>query len=52
MYMDKLDGRITQEFFDRQAANLRTEQDCLLRKIEDIQKAARPRSIWPSTCFA
>jgi site-specific DNA recombinase len=39
MYMDKLDGRITQEFFDRQAANLRMEQDRLQRKIQDIQQA-------------
>jgi hypothetical protein len=39
MYMDKLDGRITQEFFDKQAAMLRREQDDLLRKIQDIQKA-------------
>jgi site-specific DNA recombinase len=39
MYMDKLDERITQEFFDKQAAMLRREQDGLLRKIQDIQKA-------------
>jgi hypothetical protein len=39
MYMDKLDGHITQEFFDRQAANLRKEQDGLQRKIQEIQKA-------------
>jgi site-specific DNA recombinase len=39
MYMDKLDGRITQEFFDRQAANLRMEQDTLQRKVQDIQQA-------------
>ena len=39
MYMDKLDGRITQEFFDKQSANWRREQDGLLRKIQDIQKA-------------
>jgi site-specific DNA recombinase len=40
MYMDKLDGRITQEFFDKQAATFRQEQDLLSRKIQDIQKAA------------
>jgi hypothetical protein len=40
MYMDKLDGRIPQDFFDKQTAMLRTEQDGLLRKIQDIQKAA------------
>jgi site-specific DNA recombinase len=40
MYMDKLDGRITQEFFDKQAATFRREQDGLLCKIQGIQKAA------------
>ena len=40
MYMDKLDGRITHEFFDKQAATLRREQDGLLYKIQGIQKAA------------
>jgi hypothetical protein len=40
MYMDKLDGRLTQDFFDKQAAMLRREQDGVLRKIQDIQKAA------------
>jgi site-specific DNA recombinase len=39
MYLDKLDGRITQEFFDKQSAAFRREQDDLLRKIQDIQKA-------------
>lgn len=38
--MDKLDGRITQEFFDKQAAAWRREQDGLLRRIQDIEKAA------------
>jgi site-specific DNA recombinase len=40
MYLDKLDGRITQEFFDKQSATWRGEQDGLLRKIKDIQNAA------------
>lgn len=39
MYMDKLDGRIRQELFDRQTANMRREQDGLLRRIQDIEKA-------------
>jgi DNA invertase Pin-like site-specific DNA recombinase len=39
MYLDKLDGRITQEFFDKQSSTWRGEQDGLLRKIQDIQKA-------------
>jgi hypothetical protein len=40
MYSDKLDGRITQEFFDKQSATWRGEQDGLLRKINDIRNAA------------
>jgi hypothetical protein len=40
MYLDKLDGRITQEFFDKQSTMWRAEQDAVLRKIQDIQKAA------------
>ena len=40
MYMDKLDDRITQEFFDKQAATLRREQKAVLCKIQEIQKAA------------
>jgi hypothetical protein len=39
MYMDKLDGRITQEFFDKQAGILRKEQDGVRRNIEVIQEA-------------
>lgn len=39
MYMDKLDGRITQEFFDKQSFTWRGEQEGLLRKIQNIQKA-------------
>ena len=39
MYMDKLDGRITQEFFDKQAGISSKEQDGVLRKIQDMQKA-------------
>jgi hypothetical protein len=34
MYMDKLDGRIDNEFFDRQATAWRTEQMHILRNIE------------------
>ena len=40
MYLDKLDGRITQEFFDKQTAAFRREQDGLRCRIQDIQKAA------------
>jgi hypothetical protein len=39
MYLDKLDERITQEFFDRQSATWRSEQDGLQRKIQEAQKA-------------
>lgn len=34
MYMDKLDGRIDTEFFDRQAAEWRTQQVRILRNVE------------------
>jgi site-specific DNA recombinase len=40
MYLDKLDGRIAQEFFDRNSAAWRDEQEALLRKIRNIQTAA------------
>jgi site-specific DNA recombinase len=40
MYLDKLDGRITQEFFDRQASAWRTEQDTIMRQIHVIQSSA------------
>jgi site-specific DNA recombinase len=39
MYMDKLDGRITQEFFDKEARSMHREQESLFRKIQDIRKA-------------
>jgi len=38
--MDKLDGRISQELFDRQAVSMRSEQEGLMNKIQDIEKAA------------
>jgi site-specific DNA recombinase len=39
MYMDKLDGRIDAEFFDRKAAEFRSEQCCLIRDLEAHQTA-------------
>jgi hypothetical protein len=39
MYLDKLDGRITQQFFDKQSDAFRSEQDGLQSKIQDILKA-------------
>jgi hypothetical protein len=39
MYLDKLDRRITQEFFDKQSATWRSEQDGLQRKIQETLKA-------------
>ena len=39
MYMDKLDGRISQELFDRQATSMRREQETFLHKIQGIEKA-------------
>ena len=40
MYLDKLDGRITQEFFDKHAATMRRDQDGLQHKIQDVEDAA------------
>jgi hypothetical protein len=41
MYMDKLDGRIDTDFFDRKTAESRSEQCRLLRDIEAHQVANR-----------
>ena len=40
MYLDKLEGRISGEFFDQRSAEWRREQDGLLGKIREIRKAA------------
>ncbi len=39
MYLDKLDGRITSEFFDSKSGEWRNEQDKILRQIEAHKKA-------------
>ena len=39
MYLDKLDGRITQEFFERQSCAFDQEQVSLLRRIDQIERA-------------
>lgn len=39
MYMDKLDGRIGNEFFDQKAAEFRGEQCLIMRDIETHQNA-------------
>ena len=41
MYVDKLDGRIEEAYYDRKAADWRTEQGRLLRSIEEHQAANR-----------
>jgi hypothetical protein len=41
MYVDKLDGRIDNVFFDRKSAEWRAEQDRILRDIETHQSANR-----------
>jgi site-specific DNA recombinase len=38
MYLDKLNGRIGQEFFDKHSTAWRRDQDILLRKILDVKK--------------
>ena len=39
MYLDKLDGRVDTAFFDRKAAEWRTEQDQILRTVEEHRHA-------------
>jgi DNA invertase Pin-like site-specific DNA recombinase len=39
MYLDKLDGRITQDFFDKQAATFRRKQDGLMCELQEMQNA-------------
>ncbi len=39
MYIDKLDGKIDADFFDRKAAEWRLEQSRILSAIEDHDKA-------------
>lgn len=41
MYMDKLDGRIGNEFFDQKAAEFRGDQGRIMRDIETHQNANR-----------
>ena len=41
MYVDNLDGAVSQEFFDRKNDDWRTEQAEILRKIEKHQNANR-----------
>lgn len=41
MYIDKLDRRITQEFYDQQSMEWRSEQGKILEKIEQHQNADR-----------
>ena len=41
MYMDKLDGRIDSEFFDRKAAEFRAEQCRVMRDVDTHQNANR-----------
>ena len=40
MYVDKIEGRISEEFFDKQASAWRNEQDAILRQIQQIQSTA------------
>jgi thioredoxin-like negative regulator of GroEL len=40
MYLDKLDGRISEGLFDKKSAEWRGEQQRLLTKIQEIQMAA------------
>ena len=40
MYLDKLNGRIRQEFYDKQADTWRHEQNAILRRIQEIPNTA------------
>lgn len=40
MHLDKLYGRVTQEFFDKQSDSWRCDQNAIMRKIQKIQNAA------------
>ena len=40
MYLDKLDNRISADFYDQRSAAWRREQETILRKINDIQNSA------------
>ena len=44
MYLDKLDGRITGEFYVQRSAEWRRKQEVLLRKIQDIQALSLTRA--------
>ena len=50
MYMDKLDGRITQKFFDKNSATWRDEQQALLRRSEASRLPHRRQSTRRSIC--
>jgi site-specific DNA recombinase len=39
MYLDKLDGRITAEFYDERSGAWRREQETIVRKINEVQNA-------------
>jgi site-specific DNA recombinase len=41
MYVDKLDGRVMPEFFERKAAEWRADQDRILRAVDGHQSANR-----------
>ncbi len=41
MYVDKLDGKISQEFYDQKSTEWRNEQDAVQRKIENHKNANR-----------
>ena len=41
VYVDKLDGKIDERFYDRKAEEWRSQQDRLLRSVEEHQAANR-----------
>jgi hypothetical protein len=52
MYLDQLDGRITQEFFDKYTATQRRKQDALHARSKISRRPPQCRLIRQSTCCA
>ncbi|MER8524065.1 MULTISPECIES: hypothetical protein [unclassified Mesorhizobium] len=52
MYLDKLDGRIDNAFYDRMSAQWRVEQARLLREIERHGEAQEAYMAMESNCLS
>jgi hypothetical protein len=52
MYMDKLDGRIDNDFFDRKAGEFRSAQSRIMRDVEAHRTATTATSKTASSCWS